>query len=76
MKKLDLHRTRHDDARRKTIHFIEDNWGSKEEVEIITGNSQIMKDLVMNVLQEYGLNAQIGRIFDVNNKGYIVAWLE
>jgi len=76
MKKLDLHRTRHDDAGRKVIHFIEDSWGSGEEVEIITGNSQRMKGLVMNVLDEYGLSYQISRMFDVNNKGYIVTWLE
>ena len=76
MQKLDLHRTRHDDAQRKVIHFIEDNWGSGEEVEIITGNSDRMRGIVTNVLNEYGLNYQIGRRFDVNNKGYIVAWLE
>lgn len=76
MKKLDLHRTRHDDARRKVIHFIEDGWGSGEEVEIVTGNSQRMKGLVMNVLDEYGLSYQISRMFDVNNQGYIVTWLE
>jgi len=76
MKKLDLHRTRHDDAKRKVIRFVEDGWGSKEEVEIITGNSQRMKDIVIDVLTEYGLDAQIGRKFDVNNKGYIVTWLE
>ena len=76
MKKLDLHRTRHDDAKRNVIRFIEDNWGSKEEAEIITGNSQRMKNIVMKVLQEYGLDYQIGRIFDVNNQGYIVVWFE
>jgi len=76
MKKIDLHRTRHDDARRKTIHFIEDGWGSGDEVEIITGNSDRMRNIVIGVLNEYGLNHQIGRRFDVNNKGYIVTWLE
>ena len=76
MKKLDLHRTRHDDAQRKTIHFIEDGWGSGEEVEIITGNSQRMRGIVINILDEYGLSYQISRAFDVNNKGYIVTWLE
>ena len=76
MKKLDLHRARHEDAKRMVIHFVEDNWGSKEEAEIITGNSQRMKGVVMNVLDEYGLSYQISRMFDVNNKGYIVTWLE
>jgi hypothetical protein len=76
MKKLDLHRTRHDDAKRKVIHFIEDGWGSGEEVEIITGNSGRMRGIVIDALDEYGLSYQIGRVFDVNNKGYIVTWLE
>jgi len=76
MKKLDLHRTLHENAKRKTINFIEENWGSGEEVEIVTGNSQIMKGLVMNILDEYGLTYQISRMFDLNNKGYIVTWME
>ena len=76
MNKLDLHRTRHEDAKRKTIRFIEDNWGSGEEVEIITGNSQKMRGLVMNTLDEYGLSYQTSRMFDLNNKGYIVTWME
>ena len=76
MKRLDLHRTRHNDARRKTIHFVEDHWGSGEEAEIVTGNSQRMKGIVMNVLDEYGLTYQISHMFDVNNQGYIVTWFE
>ena len=76
MKKLDLHRTRHDDAARKGIHFIEDGWGSSQEVEIITGNSDRMRGIVTNILDEYGLMHQVGRVFDINNKGYIVTWLE
>jgi DNA-nicking Smr family endonuclease len=76
MKKLDLHKTFHEDAERKTIRFIEESWGSGEEVEIITGNSQIMKGLVINILNEYGLTYQIGRLFDLNNKGYIVTLIE
>jgi DNA-nicking Smr family endonuclease len=76
MKKLDLHKTFHEDAERKTIRFIEESWGSGEEVEIITGNSQVMKGLVINILNEYGLTYQIGRLFDLNNKGYIVTFIE
>jgi hypothetical protein len=76
MQKLDLHRTRHEDAERNAIRFIEDNWGSGEEAEIITGNSLKMKVLVMSVLKEYGLSYQIGHMFDVNNKGYIVTRFE
>lgn len=75
MKKLNLHRKKHDTVSSEVIHFIEDNWDSGEEVEIITGNSAIMKKIVTDVLDEYGLTHQIGRPFDANNQGYIVTWL-
>ena len=76
MEKLDLHRTRHSEVKRKVIHFIEDGWGSGKEVEIVTGNSDRMRGMVINILDEYKLNYQIGRIFDLNNKGYIVTCME
>ena len=76
IKKLNLHRVKHEDARAEVIRFIEHNWGKDVEVEIITGNSHKMKGLVMNVLDEYGLTYQISRMFDLNNKGYIVAWID
>ena len=76
MKKLDLHRIRHDDARTMVIRFVEDNWGSGEEAEIITGNSTRMKSIVIDVLDEYKLSYQISHIFDQVNKGYIVTWFE
>lgn len=76
VKVLDLHRTKHSEVERKVIRFIEDNWGSGEEEEIITGNSDIMRGIVINILNEYRLNYQIGRVFDLNNKGYIVTWME
>jgi hypothetical protein len=76
MKKLNLHKTRHEMAKRKTIRFIEANWGSGEEVEIITGNSLQMKAIVINILREYKLKYSFGRPFDHWNKGYIVTWLE
>jgi DNA-nicking Smr family endonuclease len=70
--KVDLHRLRHEDAQRAVIHFIEDHWHEQAELEIITGNSNKMKELVKSILDEYKLTCQIGREFDVNNKGYIV----
>ncbi len=76
IKKLDLHRVRHEDARAKVIRFIEYSWGKDVEVEFITGNSKKMKGLVMNILDEYGLTYQISRMFDLSNKGYIVAWID
>lgn len=75
MKRLDLHRVRHEDVRRKVIHFVEDNWNSGEEGEIVTGNSLLMKARVRDILLEYGLYCTEGRQFDFN-KGYIVTWFE
>jgi len=75
-KKLDLHRLKHREAERKTIRFLETNWGSNREVEIITGNSGKMRRLVMDILDEYGLHYQVGRPYDLNNKGYIITWME
>ena len=72
--KIDLHRLRHEDARRAVIHFIEDHWEEEAELEIITGNSHKMRGLVMNVLDEYNLTYQISRMFEPNNRGYIVTW--
>lgn len=72
--KLDLHRLRHEDARRAIIRFVEDHWSEESELEIVTGNSTRMRGLVMNILDEYNLTYQISRMFDLNNKGYIVTW--
>lgn len=75
MEKLNLHRVRHIDVARKVIRFIEDNWSSDEEVEIVTGNSTKMKLLVAEVLDEYNLSYTVGRPFDYC-KGYLVVTME
>ncbi len=72
--KKDLHRLSHVDARREVIQFIEEHWNEQAELEIITGNSTLMQGIVMNVLDEYKLTYQISRMFDFNNRGYIVTW--
>ena len=41
--------------RRAVTHFLEDNWNSGECVEIITGNSSKMKEIVKEVVEEYKL---------------------
>ena len=64
------------DRRQHDIRFVEDNWGSGEEAEIITGNSLQMKAIVINVLKEYKLEYSFGRWSDTWNKGYIVIWFE
>ncbi len=76
MKKLDLHRVRHKDVRSKVIRFVEDNWNlTNDEVEIITGHSPEMQEIVKTVLVEYSLPYTVGRRFDTN-KGYIVVQMD
>ena len=64
IKKLDLHGVRHADAKQQVINFVEANWDSGDELEIITGHSTRMKDIVLNVLDEYKLPYTIGSMFD------------
>jgi len=71
--KLDLHGVRHEDARRQTIRFIEENWDQENELEIITGHSQRMKGIVIQVIEEYDLPYNIGRMFDPNGPR-IITW--
>ena len=73
MKKLNLHGTKHKDVKREVIHFIEDNWDSDEEIEIITGNSDKMRNIVIKVLNEYNLYYRIGRMFTYDNGCLIVS---
>ena len=42
------------------IRFIESNWASGQEVEIITGNSSRMKEIVTEVIKEYDLDFHVG----------------
>lgn len=74
--KIDLHTLRHEDARRSVIRFIEEHWNEPTELEIVTGNSIIMKNIVIEVLGEYNLPYQIGRAFDLHNRGYIITWTD
>ena len=41
---------------RAVIRFLEDNWMSNNTVEIITGNSSKMKEIVIKVIEEYNLD--------------------
>ena len=67
MKKLDLHGTKHADAKAKVIRFLESNWGSGKQVEIITGNSIVMRSIVVEVLSEYQLECDMTDLFGFNN---------
>lgn len=70
MRKLDLHGIRHEMVRYKAIRFIEDNWDIKEEIEIMTGNSKKMQEIVEKVLREYKLEYRIGDFLG-SNKSFI-----
>jgi hypothetical protein len=74
MKHLDLHGLRHEEARRAVIRFIEDNWNCEDEAQIITGHSQRMRGIVMDVLDEYELTYQTSNMF--GERGYITTWFE
>ena len=75
MKKLNLHGIKHGDVKRKVIHFVEDNWNSGKEIEIITGNSDKMRKLAIEILNEYNLYYRIGHMFTYN-KGYLIVSME
>lgn len=60
MIKLDLHGFKHEDVPREVIHFVEDNWNNGDEVEIVTGHSKTMKNVVVEVLKEYKLEYGTG----------------
>lgn len=64
--KLDLHGVRHHEVRNKVIRIVEENWGEGMEVEIVTGNSDEMKSIVGNVLDEYNLDYKVGTFFNPN----------
>jgi hypothetical protein len=66
MSKLDLHGIKHEHVKVAVIHFIEDHWASGKTVEIVTGNSQTMKFLVIHVLDEYKLSYRIGNALGLN----------
>ena len=72
LKRLDLHGVTHEDARRKVIHFIEDNWNTNNELEIITGCSNTMIDIASEVIEEYKLEYKVGRHHDLVNARLIV----
>jgi DNA-nicking Smr family endonuclease len=71
--KLDLHKLKHADAERAVIRFVEEHWDRGNELEIITGNSDVMKDIVKQVLEEYKLPCQTGRWPNIN-RGCIITW--
>ncbi len=60
MTKLDLHGTPHDEAKNLTASFIEKNLRRASVLEVITGHSNTMREIVMDVLTEYNLEWYLG----------------
>lgn len=59
MDKLDIHGVKHKDVSRELDVFFWDMMQKDvSDVEVITGNSQIMKDLVMDTCEEYGFKVK------------------
>ncbi len=73
---IDLHGKSYYEAEQLLIRFIESHLFTDNEIEIITGNSNRMKDVVFKILDEYALDYVIGRTGDVYNKGYVVVKLD
>jgi hypothetical protein len=66
--KLDLHNTKHENVVGKLDSFIYLNMVTNSpQIEIITGKSPPMKDIVNKCLKEYGLTSREG----FNNSGVI-----
>lgn len=60
MDSLDLHGICHLDVPNKIDQFLwESMKKNKKEVHIITGHSQIMKNLVRNTLYDYNMNYEV-----------------
>jgi hypothetical protein len=59
---LDLHGVPHEDVKWEVIRFFELFWNSDQEIEIITGNSPPMRDIVKEVCKEYNLTYRIGSV--------------
>lgn len=71
MIKVDLHGIKHEDVSRILIRAIENNWGKDSCIEVITGNSSQMKDLVKSVALEYNLECEDG----IRNNGYLLIFI-
>jgi DNA-nicking Smr family endonuclease len=72
--KLDLHGKSHYEISNLVDQFIwEGMIRGKHEVEIVTGNSDRMKDFVIKSIQDYKLEYKIG---DLWNQGYIRVFLK
>jgi DNA-nicking Smr family endonuclease len=58
--KLDLHGLRHHEVENEVVRFLERHLNSGLFLEIITGNSQIMLQESVKIIQQYGLQYHTG----------------
>lgn len=57
--KLDLHGVKHQDVQRKLDVFLSEHMmNGKESIIVVTGNSNKMKEIVNEVLKDYGLTGE------------------
>jgi len=67
---LDLHGFKHEEAIKVLDRTINSQWGSDQELRIITGYSPHLMKLVVDILKQYKLVYYIGDFSGVN-MGYI-----
>ena len=72
MIEVDLHITKHLEARNIVIRKIEEYWNTNETLCFITGKSSAMKLIVMKVAEEYKLKTNGDDMVDL---GYVVVYL-
>ncbi len=75
MIELDLHGMRHKQAQDALERTINGHWGANEELHVITGHSDRMKQIVIDILEQYKLEYRIGDILEIN-MGFIKTYLD
>jgi DNA-nicking Smr family endonuclease len=75
MIQLDLHGHRHEEVKHLLERILNSMWGSEEELHIITGYSERLQKIVVDILREYNLEYSIGD-FSGRNMGYVRTVLE
>jgi hypothetical protein len=64
MDELDLHGVPHYLVRSYVIRKIEEHWGECIDITFVTGNSSQMKNIVIEVIQEYKIDYRDGDFFN------------
>lgn len=75
MIELDLHGYRHEQAMNIVERAINSMWGTNQELRLITGYSDALKKIVVDILRKYNLDYCIGD-FSGQNMGFIKTFLD